>query len=259
MYYGGIRVVYEEPSMFIKISSSSDTPVYLQVEAALRREISNGRWKPGEALPAERQLAKDLKISRITLRKALQGLEAAGFLRKQQGSGNFVPPRVEQNLGFLTGFSQDMRSRGLDSHSRWLKRGVFPASPEEAMAFGIPAHSPVSRLERVRMSGGEPMALELAALPAKYLGNPKAVKESLYSFLGKRNLRPVRAMQRLRAVAAPPGVAELLGIRSGAPVLYIERTSYLPDGSVLEFTRSHYRGDRYDFVAELKGDPNPAS
>lgn len=96
------------------------------------------------------------------------------------------------------------------------------------------------------------MALELAVLPARYLPDPEAVAESLYAHLEARSLRPVRALQRLRAVAAEEREAGLLGVVPGAPVLYIERLGYLPDGGVLEFTRSHYRGDRYDFVAELR-------
>jgi GntR family transcriptional regulator len=89
-------------------------------------------------------------------------------------------------------------------------------------------------------------------LPAHLLPHPEQVKESLYAYLESKGLRPVRALQRLRSVAASRQEAELLGLRAGEPVLYIERLSYLADGSVLEFTRSHYRGDRYDFVAELR-------
>ncbi|RIH85973.1 GntR family transcriptional regulator [Calidithermus roseus] len=239
--------------MRLQLNSSSHTPLYLQLEAALRERLASGEWRSGQALPPERELAQQLGVSRITLRRALERLEDEGLLIRRQGSGTYVSQRVEQTLTALTGFSQDMAARGLRASSRWLQRGIFRATPEEALAFGLSPTAEVSRLERLRLTEDEPMALELAALPVRYLPDPQAVGDSLYAYLDLHGLRPVRALQRLRAVAALPRVAELLAIRPGDPVLYIERLSYLPDGSVLEFTRSHYRGDRYDFVAELKG------
>ena len=63
--------------------------------------------------------------------------------------------------------------------------------------------------------------------------------------------RPVRALQRLRAALCDAERAALLGVEVGAPVLYIERRGFLADGRVIEATTSWYRGDAYDFVAEL--------
>ena len=75
---------------------------------------------------------------------------------------------------------------------------------------------------------------------------------SLYAALDARGMRPVRALQRLRAVAVNEGDAGLLGIEAGSPVMATMRYGYLADGRVVEFTRSVYRGDRYDFVAEMR-------
>jgi len=236
-----------------KLNLRSATPLYLQLEAALREALALETWRAGEAMPPERQLAEQFGVSRLTLRKALERLEAQGLVRRRQGSGTYVAPRLEQPLSVLTGFSEDMRARGLEPGTRWLKRGLYTASPEEVLALSLSPGEKVARLERVRSAQGEPMAIERAALPAHLLPNPEEVKESLYAYLESRDLRPARALQRLRSVAASRPEAELLSIRPGEPVLYIERLSYLTDGSVLEFTRSHYRGDRYDFVAELRG------
>ncbi len=64
--------------------------------------------------------------------------------------------------------------------------------------------------------------------------------------------RPVRALQRICAVGLKRKEAGLLGLAPGAPGLRIERVSYLPGGRAVEFTRSLYRGEAYDFVAELR-------
>lgn len=234
------------------LNMQAATPLYLQLEAVLREALTSDTWKAGEAMPPERELANKFGVSRLTLRKALERLEAQGLVQRRQGSGTYVAPRLEQPLSTLTGFSEDMRARGLEPSLRWLKRGLFTASPEEVLALSLSPGEKVARLERVRSAQGEPMAVERAALPAHLLPDPEQVKESLYTYLESKDLRPARALQRLRSVAASRQEAELLGIRPGEPVLYIERLSYLADGSVLEFTRSHYRGDRYDFVAELR-------
>ncbi len=238
--------------MQVRLDNRSATPLYLQLEAALRDALASDTWKAGEAMPPERELAEQFGVSRLTLRKALERLEAQGLVQRRQGSGTYVAPRLEQPLSTLTGFSEDMRARGLEPRVRWLKRGLYTASPEEVLALSLSPGEKVARLERVRSAQGEPMAVERAALPAHLLPNPEEVKDSLYAYLQSKGLRPVRALQRLRSVAASRQEAELLGIRVDEPVLYIERLSYLADGSVLEFTRSHYRGDRYDFVAELR-------
>lgn len=238
--------------MRLTLDQNAATPLYLQLEASLRDALVSGTWKAGEAMPPERLLAEQFQVSRLTLRKALERLEAQGLVQRRQGSGTYVAPRLEQPLSALTGFTQDMRARGLEPSDRWLKKGLFTASPEEVLALKLSPGEKVARLERVRSAQGEPMAVERAAIPAHLLPQPEAVKDSLYGWLESHSLRPLRALQRLRAVAAGRREAELLGVRAGDSLLYIERLSFLSDGNVLEFTRSHYRGDRYDFVAELR-------
>jgi len=236
-----------------KLDPEAPTPLYLQLKAAIEEQIQSGRLAPGEALPSERTFAEALGISRLTVRRALDELVAGGLLVRRQGSGTYVARRVEQPLSVLTGFSQDMRARGMEPGSRWMKREKGTATPLEALALSLPPGAPVVRLVRVRTADGTPMAVERAVVPARFLPDPQSVGNSLYAALRRRGHVPARALQRLRAVALPEREASMLGQPPGAPALYIERVSYLEDGTPLEFTRSHYRGDRYDFVAELRG------
>ena len=75
--------------------------------------------------------------------------------------------------------------------------------------------------------------------------------------LEKSGTRPVRAIQRIRAASLGPEDAKLLELPAGAAALHVERTSYLASGRVIEWTRSTYRGDTYDFVAELRIGSHP--
>lgn len=230
-------------------------PLYLQLHRRLAEAISSGRLAPGDSLPAEREMASMTGLSRVTVRKAVQALVAAGQLVRRRGSGTFVAPRVErleQALSLLTSFTEDMARRGRSVESHWIARGLHAAAPEEVMALGLAANTRVARLERVRSSDGVPLAIERASLSAESLPDPGAVNGSLYAFLEGRGLRPVRAVQRISAANLVPRDAALLGVVPGAAGLRIERISYLPSGLVVEFTRSLYRGDAYDFAVELK-------
>jgi GntR family transcriptional regulator, N-acetylglucosamine utilization regulator len=230
-------------------------PLYLQLTRRIAEAIVAGRLAPGEGLPPEREMAALTGLSRVTVRKAVQALVQSGQLVQRRGSGTFVAPRlerVEQALSLLTSFSEDMERRGKSVRSVWLARAVYAPSPEEMMALGLTAHDRVARLERVRLADGVPLAIERASLSTAILPDPLAVGASLYAALAERGLRPVRAVQRISAANLGPRDAELLEVPVGAAGLRIERVSYLPSGRVVEFTRSLYRGDAYDFAAELQ-------
>ena len=226
-------------------------PLYQKLQEALREAIQNRLLAPGEALPPERDLAEEFEISRITVRKAVDGLVAEGLLTRRQGAGTFVSARVEKNFSKLTSFTEDMISRGRAPRSAWLNRADAAATPEESMVLGLSPGSPVYRFHRIRFADEEPMALEYSTVPGFSLPSAEAVGASLYEALNAAGSRPVRALQRLRAVLFTPEQAALLTVRPGAPGLLIERRGFLKDGRAVEFTQSYYRGDAYDFVAEL--------
>ncbi|HWA20450.1 MAG TPA: GntR family transcriptional regulator [Devosia sp.] len=230
-------------------------PLYLQLKRWIEEAVSSGNIKPGDALPSERDLAIKVDVSRVTVRKAVQHLVDDGLLIRRHGSGTFVAPqtgRVEQSLSQLTSFAEDMARRGKDVSSEWLDRGIYSPSPEEMVTLGLSANDNVARVWRLRLSKGIPIAVERAALPASILPDPERIGTSLYSHLETSGNRPVRAIQRIRAANLDEEDAALLDVPTGAASLNIERISYLPSGRVVEFTRSIYRGDTYDFVAELR-------
>jgi GntR family transcriptional regulator len=234
-------------------------PLFEAVGARLKREIASGRFAGVDVLPGERELSEILGVSRTTLRRAIAGLIEEGVLFHRHGAGTFVrrkAPHVEQALSRLTSFTEDMRSRGLAASSREIERGVFLPTPEEAMMLGVSPRDNVFRLARLRLADDVPMALERAAVPARFIGEPARVGHSLYAALDAEGWLPVRALQRLRAVVLGAADAALLDLPEGAAALDIHRIAYLADGRCVEFTRSFYRADTYDFVAELTLSPD---
>ena len=226
-------------------------PLYQRVQQLLRGAIASGTLKAQEAIPAERELASDLDLSRITVRKAIDGLVEEGLLVRRQGAGTFVAGRVEKQFAKLTSFSEDMMTRGRIPRSRWLSKTEGAVTPDEALTLGLSPGTRVYRLHRIRYADDLGMALEYATIAGYGLPSVDAVDASLYAALEAAGNRPVRALQRLRAVLFDAEQAALIGTEPGAPGLFIERRGYLEDGRAIEVTHSWYRGDAYDFVAEL--------
>ncbi|WMT91850.1 GntR family transcriptional regulator [Pelagibacterium sp. H642] len=230
-------------------------PLYLKLRRSIEDAVRSGLINPGDALPSERDIAATADVSRVTVRKAVQNLVADGILIQRHGSGTFVAPRierVEQPLSSLTSFTEDMARRGRTMTNQWLDRGLYDPSPQEAVVLGLGAEEKVARVNRLRMADGNPLAIERASLAASILPDPDRIEASLYAHLEKTGNRPVRAIQRIAAVNLGRQDADLLDVAAGAASLKIERTSYLASGRIVEFTRSIYRGDAYDFVAELR-------
>nr|MEA2798783.1 GntR family transcriptional regulator, N-acetylglucosamine utilization regulator [Phenylobacterium sp.] len=237
------------------LNEQNRAPLYQQLQRALRDAIEDNRLAADEALPPERELAEEFGISRITVRKALDALVGEGMLTRRQGAGTFVTARsdtrVEKNFSKLSSFSEDMISRGRRPESVWLSRSAGTVTPEEALTLGLSPGSVVYRFNRIRYADGEPMALEYSTVPGFCLASEMSVGESLYEALDRHSARPARALQRLRAILFTGERAKLMGIEDGAPGLLIERRGFLKDGRPVEVTKSYYRGDAYDFVAEL--------
>ncbi|WP_174279693.1 GntR family transcriptional regulator [Sphingomonas bacterium] len=228
------------------------TPLYLQLQKVLRDAIGSDLVKINEAIPTERDLAVDFDISRITVRKAIDGLVSEGLLARRRGAGTFViGGRVEKNLSKLSSFSEDMLSRGRTPSSIWVSKTAGAVTPEEALSLGLSPGSLVYRFHRIRYADGQSMALEYSTVPGYCLPSKEMAEDSLYEALDVTGFRPVRALQRLRAIAFTIDQAQALGIEPGQPGLFIERRGFLPDGRTTEFTQSYYRGDAYDLVAEL--------
>ncbi len=234
-----------------RLTKEDPAPLYLQLQRVLREAIQSRQLHQDDAIPPERDLAEDFDVSRITVRKAIDGLVTEGLLTRRRGAGTFVASRVEKSFSKLSSFSEDMMSRGRKPHSEWVSKSAGAVTPEESLSLGLSPGALVYRFHRLRYADGQTMALEYATVPGYCLTSVEQVGTSLYEALERSGHRPVRALQRLRAVNFTPEQADRLGVKPGDAGLFIERRGFLADGRAAEFTQSYYRGDAYDVVAEL--------
>lgn len=234
-----------------QFDTTSGGPLYKRLTKVVRDSIESHALEPDDPVPSERDIAERLGISRVTVRKAIEELTEEGLLVRKRGSGTFVAGRVEKSFATLTSFSEDMAARGRSVSSEWLVRERGLVTPEESLSLSLSPGAAVYRFHRIRFADGVPMALELSTIAGGALPSEQAVEASLYDALRAQGQNPQRALQRLRAVLFTQEQAQLLGIQPHSAGLLIERIGYNGEGRAVEWTRSYYRGDAYDFVAEL--------
>src|SRR5919204_1031436 len=200
----------------------------------------------GEAIPPERRLSRELGVSRLTLRAALDDLVRDGYLERRHGSGTFVSePKIAQQLT-LTSFSEDMRRRGMVAGSRTIELREIHAGAAMGRALNISPDARVVLIRRLRLADGEPMALETLHVPAAVVpGLTRAQLEdaSFYELLERDyGVVIVEGMQTIEATVTNEEESKQLGVPQHSPALLFERTSRTASGEIVEFVRSIYRG-----------------
>ena len=223
-------------------------PAYRRIQATIRKQIEDGRLKPGDTVDSERELAKIHSVSLMTARHALAELEREGLVERRRGSGTFVaPPKLQFNK--LMSFTEQMSSRSMSAHSRVLYCTVIRGEHDVSARLGLAAASRLLMIERMREAGGEPFALETCYLSAdSYAGIAQAQLErgSLFSTLEHDyDTQLAYADEDVDATTADPKAADLLAVSRGAPLLRIRQTIFSTHGKAVLYVLGLYRSDRH--------------
>src|ERR1039458_6751109 len=142
-------------------------PLYHQLQHVIKSEIESGRWRSDERLPSEQEIAERFRVSKITVRQALQGLAQLGYIRREQGRGTFVARRkFDEGPRELTSFTEEMRRHNLVAASRVLAQFEARAAGRMAVACRFPARCPVLILKRLRLAGAERLGVQTGHIPA---------------------------------------------------------------------------------------------
>jgi GntR family transcriptional regulator len=216
-----------------------------------------GLTGPGGRLPSERALSQDLRVSRTTLRSALQELENAGVISGRPQSGWYVTDdrTVADNSTELESFTEIAGKRGFTPSSRVLRFVERPATLDESERLRIPPASPILELRRVRLLDDVPTCVDTAVLPVKLCGalrDETFERASLYERLQTVcGVDIERTTCILRAHGASQETAEYLNLDPGESLLELDSTGYAKDGTPILISVLDYRGDAYRFAAEL--------
>jgi GntR family transcriptional regulator len=229
-------------------SRRNTTPVYKRIQNKIRSRIAAGKLKPGDAVASERELAKTHKVSLMTARHALAGLETEGIVERRHGAGTFVAvPKIHFNK--LMSYTEQMSSRGLAPFSRVLFAKVIADESEIAARLGLPAASRILKIQRLRLTGKEPFALETCYLHASdYPGLASAPlgRSSLFTILERDyETKLAYADEEIDATAADASVAEMLKVPLGTSLLRIRQTIYSAQGKATIYVIGFYRSERH--------------
>ncbi len=240
-----------------RLNPRSKLPLYHQLHEILRAEILEGKYQPGDLIPAESELIGSYRVSRTTVRQALDLLVREGLVYRQRGRGSFVSHRgLEEGLVRMVSFTEDMKRRNFEPGTRVLCAELIPAPPQIAERLEVEAGEEVAHIRRLRLADGEPLAVEDTHLVHRLfpgiLGRA-TLTASLQDAARDYGIRWSLAKQTIRAVEANSELARLLSVRAKSALLYVERISYSEAQVPAEFLRIHYRGDRYLLYADLQG------
>jgi GntR family transcriptional regulator len=242
----------------------SQSPLYERVESVLAGDIADGRLPPETQLPPEEGLVERFKVSRTTVRKAIQNLTERGLVEVRRGKGTFVTqPTITQELTELTGFVEDMQALGRTPTARLLDKRVVAADEAVARHLALAPGTLVVTLQRVRLADGVAMSFDETYLPRsigeKVAGNDLEAEPVFTLLVDKYHTPLVEAEYKLEATAADPVAAQALEVPPGSPIFLIERTSYTTGNRPVDYERLHYRGDLIRFVTRLARHPRPAT
>jgi GntR family transcriptional regulator len=228
-------------------------PLWIQAVNLINREITTGVLQPGMRLPPERELCLELGISRVTLRKALNKLVEDGVLSASHGRGWYVaaaaaPRQAKEWPNSLESFTETASRMGLAASSTVLRSEVRPANLDEAEELLIAPGTPLFVLERVRLLGQVPIAVDSTRVPAHLaplLAETDFTSESLYRTLAEAGIEPARADTTIEATESDERTANLLDLESGKPVLVMRQIAIDNTERPLFVSTIRYAGDRY--------------
>lgn len=237
--------------------SPTFSPLYQQIKGLITQSLESGEWKPGEIIPSEVELAARYKVSQGTVRKAIDELAAENLLVRRQGKGTFVATHNEDRAQFR--FLRLLADDGAEHPhvSKLLECRRLRAPAEIARQLDLKPADPVVLIKRLLQFDGVTTVLDEIWLPGVVfrgltLERLSEYKGPLYAmFEAEFGTRMIRATEKIRAVAAEPAVAELLGVPAQFPLLSVERVSYTYGDRPVEVRRGWYVTTGYYYQNDL--------
>lgn len=230
-----------------RLPAGPDEPLYVRLKRALRERIGAG-LVPGDMLPSEAELCKEYRLSRMTVRLALTALVNEGVVVRRQGKGSFVAePKRAETFAYFGSFTEEVRAQGRSGGTKLVSFEIIHPDPRVAQKLRLKPGEEVLKIRRVRYIDREPVCYQvsyLARATFPQLSGRELTKGSLYARLeGELGEALVEAEESVEAMLADPYRAKLLGIKTGSPLLVIERLVFSQSGLAAEFNRSFYKAE----------------
>lgn len=241
----------------VPFAAPTFSPLYRQIRALITRSLEAGEWRPGDIIPSEAELASRFGVSQGTVRKAIDEMAAENLLVRRQGKGTFVSTHKDPDayarflrLAANEGELQAPTSVPLEC---WRAK----AGADVARTLAVEAGAPIIIVRRLLRSGDVPAIFDEIYLPGELfpdltLDLLKSADMSLYSLFESRyGVYPIRADERLRAVAADRVSAGILQVAEGSPLLLVERVTLTYGDKPVEWRRAYYSTQDFHYHNQL--------
>lgn len=212
-------------------------------------------YKPGSRLASESELARQLRVSRVTLREALRVLEEDGVVVRRHGIGTFVKdggPVLASRLDLNFGVTDVIESQGMEAGTLLVSIGVQLADPTTAEKLRLGSDTRIWRIERVRTANGKPLVFSTDVLPLALVPNPGLLDTfhgSLYSFLEQEcGLLVAYGVANLVPIRAGHSISEQLCVHPNSLLLLLEQVDYTHQDAPLLYSREYHLGDSFAFT-----------
>lgn len=240
------------------VKEDSPKPLYQQVADWIIENIKSGKWKKGYKLLAEEDLAKQLEVSRGTLRKAISILIEQGLLVQIQGKGTFVD---EQKISYpfaqeLISFAESMESKGYTFETRVLAQKVVQPSETIQSKLNVGAYDLVLYLKRVRYINDEPAIILENWVSLKQcnsgIEDENFEKISLFAAIEKyTDSKLAMGIRNFSAKSLNAEQAKLLNLKVNDPVLYLDQITFNQKKIPIECSQVLLRTDKYEITSIL--------
>lgn len=241
--------------MEININHSSPMPLHAQVEELLRNLIELPQYKNGEFLPREVDLARQLGVSRNTIRQATNKLEYEGLIVRKKGFGTKVAEKtVTTQLDNWHSFTQEMNDKGIAFTNYLIDAQWEDASEKIARFFNIPEQTQVVKLARLRGDKNGPFVyFESFFHPRLGVSPEEDFSQPLYELLEHKFKTPVStSREQISAQRATTAIAQLLKTEKGEPILLRERFVLDPGNRPVEYNIGFYVAEKFTYSIEIR-------
>jgi len=239
--------------LFMDLDRAGPIPMYFQIATRIEGAILSGELPPGSRLENEVALGERLRLSRPTVRRAIQDLVDKGLLVRRRGIGTQVVHGQVTRKVELTSLYEDLAGDNRTPTTQLLILDIVKADSRIASTLGVDSQSPVLHIKRVRCADGVPLAILENFLPEEFvnLTAEDLQQHGLYQILRGRGVAIRVARQNIGARRATAAESTLLEIDKNGPVLTMDRTAYDNSGRAIEFGHHSYRPDLYSFEITL--------
>jgi GntR family transcriptional regulator len=239
-----------------KVDLTSDAPLHGQIRTSLHGMIDSGAYPSGSVLPGEQELARHFKVSRITVKRALNDLALAGFVRRMRGRGTIVTggPAHPVLRGSFNTLLQSLKAMGAETEVQLLAAEEVTAPAPIADLLDLQRGAKVERAVRLRKIKGAPFSHLVTYVPreiAAAYSHEQLATTPLLTLLERAGAKATDAEQTITAVAAQKDIADCLHISPGAPLLHITRVMRDAGGRAVQVIEAHYRPDKFQYHIRL--------